>query len=113
LPLSWNGCRAGQGAQLGRERGRVRLLPRGQHGLFIAANQMPRRRATDVPDADDCPVALPHGHDADSVKDALFGAVKGCDTFLHGSRNWRQPPGRVVWPTSIRCPSGSRREQQG
>ena len=32
-----------------------------------------------------------------------------CDTFLHGFRNWRQPPGRVVWPTSIRCPSGSRR----
>ena len=31
-----------------------------------------------------------------------------CDTFLHGFRNWRQPPGRVVWPTSIRCPSGSR-----
>ena len=30
------------------------------------------------------------------------------DTFLHGFRNWRQPPGRVVWPTSIRCPSGSR-----
>jgi uncharacterized membrane protein YbhN (UPF0104 family) len=28
---------------------------------------------------------------------------------LHGLRNWRQPPGRVVWPTSIRCPSGSRR----
>ena len=31
-----------------------------------------------------------------------------CDTFLHGFRNWRQPPGRVVWPTSIRYPSGSR-----
>ena len=28
--------------------------------------------------------------------------------FLHGFRNWRQPPGRVVWPTSIRYPSGSR-----
>ena len=26
----------------------------------------------------------------------------------HGVRNWRQPPGRVVWPTSIRYPSGSR-----
>ena len=31
------------------------------------------------------------------------------ETFLHGFRNWRQPPGRVVWPTSIRYPSGSRR----
>ena len=31
-----------------------------------------------------------------------------CDTFLHGFTNWRQPPGRVVWPTSIRYPSGSR-----
>ena len=30
------------------------------------------------------------------------------DGFPHGVRNWRQPPGRVVWPTSIRCPSGSR-----
>ena len=32
-----------------------------------------------------------------------------CDAFLHGLRNWCQPPGRVVWPTSIRYPSGSRR----
>ena len=31
-----------------------------------------------------------------------------CGTFLHGFRNWRQPPGSVVWPTSIRYPSGSR-----
>ena len=29
--------------------------------------------------------------------------------LAHGCRNCRQPPGRVVWPTSIRCPSGSRR----
>ena len=29
-------------------------------------------------------------------------------TVGHGFRNWRQPPGRVVWPTSIRYPSGSR-----
>jgi len=29
-----------------------------------------------------------------------------CDTVLHGFRNWRQPPGRVVWPTSIRCRRG-------
>jgi hypothetical protein len=27
---------------------------RGQHDLFTAANQMPRQRAADVPDAEDC-----------------------------------------------------------
>ena len=27
---------------------------------------------------------------------------------LYGFTNWRQPPGKVVWPTSIRYPSGSR-----
>jgi transposase, IS30 family len=37
-----------------------------------------------------CPVALPHGHDADSVKDALFGAVKDLPAHLRKSLTWDQ-----------------------
>ena len=36
------------------------------------------------------PVALPHGHDADSVKDALFDAVKGLPAHLRKSLTWDQ-----------------------
>src|SRR5260370_1654873 len=32
-----------------------------------------------------CPVALPHGHDADSVRDALFDAVKDLPAHLRKS----------------------------
>jgi hypothetical protein len=48
-----DGSRGRQGAQLARERGSVRLIPRGQHDRFTAGNQMPRQCAADVPDADD------------------------------------------------------------
>jgi len=37
-----------------------------------------------------CPVALPHGHDADSVKNALFGAVKDLPAHLRRSLTWDQ-----------------------
>lgn len=37
-----------------------------------------------------CPVALPEGHDADSVKDALFDAVKGLPAHLRKSLTWDQ-----------------------
>ena len=37
-----------------------------------------------------CPVALPHGHDADSVKDALFDAVKDLPAHLRKSLTWDQ-----------------------
>jgi IS30 family transposase len=37
-----------------------------------------------------CPVALPHGHDADSVKDALFDAVKDLPAHLRNSLTWDQ-----------------------
>jgi IS30 family transposase len=37
-----------------------------------------------------CPVALPDGHDADSVKDALFGAVKDLPAHLRKSLTWDQ-----------------------
>ena len=37
-----------------------------------------------------CPVALPDGHDADSVKNALFGAVRGLPAHLRKSLTWDQ-----------------------
>ncbi len=37
-----------------------------------------------------CPVALPHGHDADSVRDALFDAVKDLPAHLRKSLTWDQ-----------------------
>jgi IS30 family transposase len=37
-----------------------------------------------------CPVALPHGHDADSVKDALFDAVRDLPGHLRRSLPWDQ-----------------------
>ena len=37
-----------------------------------------------------CPVALPDGHDADSVKDALFDAVYGLPAHLRRSLTWDQ-----------------------
>ena len=37
-----------------------------------------------------CPVSLPHGHDADSAKDALFGAVKDLPAYLRRSMTWDQ-----------------------
>jgi IS30 family transposase len=37
-----------------------------------------------------CPVALPDGHDAESVKDALFGAVKDLPAHLRRSPTWDQ-----------------------
>jgi IS30 family transposase len=37
-----------------------------------------------------CPVALPHGHDAGSVKDALFGAVRDLPAHLRKSLTWDQ-----------------------
>jgi transposase, IS30 family len=37
-----------------------------------------------------CPVALPHGHDAGSVKDALFDAVKDLPVHLRKSLTWDQ-----------------------
>ena len=37
-----------------------------------------------------CPVALPDGHDADSVKDALFDAVKDLPAHLRKSLTWDQ-----------------------
>jgi IS30 family transposase len=37
-----------------------------------------------------CPVALPHGHDAESVKDALFDAVKDLPAHLRKSLTWDQ-----------------------
>jgi IS30 family transposase len=37
-----------------------------------------------------CPVALPAGHDADSVKDALFDAVKDLPAHLRKSLTWDQ-----------------------
>jgi len=37
-----------------------------------------------------CPVALPDGHDADSVKEALFDAVKGLPAQLRKSLTWDQ-----------------------
>jgi transposase, IS30 family len=37
-----------------------------------------------------CPVALPGGHDADSVKDALFDAVKDLPAHLRKSLTWDQ-----------------------
>jgi len=37
-----------------------------------------------------CPVALPHGHDADSVKDALFDTVKDLPAHLRKSLTWDQ-----------------------
>jgi transposase, IS30 family len=37
-----------------------------------------------------CPVALPHGHDADSVQDALFDAVKDLPAHLRKSLTWDQ-----------------------
>jgi IS30 family transposase len=37
-----------------------------------------------------CPVALPHGHDAGSVKDALFDAVKDLPAHLRKSLTWDQ-----------------------
>jgi hypothetical protein len=37
------------------------------------------------------------------------GTARSVRHFSQGFRNWRQPPGRVVWPISIRYPSGSRR----
>jgi IS30 family transposase len=37
-----------------------------------------------------CPVALPHGHDADSVKDALFDAVRDLPAHLRKSLTWDQ-----------------------
>jgi IS30 family transposase len=37
-----------------------------------------------------CPVALPGGHDAGSVKDALFGAVRDLPAHLRKSLTWDQ-----------------------
>jgi IS30 family transposase len=37
-----------------------------------------------------CPVALPHGHDADSVKDSLFDVVKDLPAHLRKSLTWDQ-----------------------
>jgi IS30 family transposase len=37
-----------------------------------------------------CPVALPDGHDADSVEEALFGAVKDLPAHLRKSLTWDQ-----------------------
>jgi len=37
-----------------------------------------------------CPAALPHGHDADSVEDALFDAVKDLPAHLRKSLTWDQ-----------------------
>jgi IS30 family transposase len=37
-----------------------------------------------------CPVALPDGHDADSVKNALFGAVRDLPAHLRKSLTWDQ-----------------------
>lgn len=37
-----------------------------------------------------CPVALPGGHDAGSVKDALFGAASGLPAHLRRSLTWDQ-----------------------
>jgi len=37
-----------------------------------------------------CPVALPHGHDAGSVQDALFDAVKDLPAHLRRSLTWDQ-----------------------
>ena len=37
-----------------------------------------------------CPVALPDGHDAESVKDALFDAVKDLPAHLRKSLTWDQ-----------------------
>ncbi len=37
-----------------------------------------------------CPVALPHGHDAESVKAALFDAVKDLPAHLRKSLTWDQ-----------------------
>jgi len=37
-----------------------------------------------------CPVVLPDGHDADSVKDALFDAVKDLPAHLRKSLTWDQ-----------------------
>ena len=58
----------------------------------------------------------PGGQVASGQRDPTWacdgGSVAGpdpCAIVLYRFRNWRQPPGRVVWPTSIRCPSGSRR----
>jgi len=37
-----------------------------------------------------CPVALPHGHDAESVENALFGAVRDLPAHLRKSLTWDQ-----------------------
>ena len=37
-----------------------------------------------------CPVALPHGHDADSAIDALFDEVEDLPTHLRSSLTWDQ-----------------------
>ena len=55
-----------------------------------------------------CPVALPDGHDADSVKDALFDAVKDLPAHLRKSLTWDQGTemARHAALTARRGPSG-------